>query len=130
MKPGKLFLFAALLIATFAAAAPAQTPTPSPSPRECAESVSRQVDKKLKILAKPDPKFSKRDRDRYRHREITLRSIFCASGKVTDIVVSKGLTADMDAQAIEAARLIQFTPAEKDGKQASQWIELKYIVND
>jgi hypothetical protein len=106
------------------------TPTPSPTPRECDVPSARPVDKRARILAKPDPKFSQRDRDKYRNQEITLRATLCGTGKVTDIVVTSGLTATMNAQAIEAARLIQFTPAEKDGKKVSTAVTLKYFVNN
>lgn len=81
-------------------------------------------------MAKPEPKFSKRDRERYRFDMITLRATFCGSGKVTDIVVTGGLSTTADAAAIEAAKLIEFTPAEKDGKKVSREMVLKYQVKD
>ena len=111
-------------------AAQSPSPSPSPTPTECEIAVVRPVDIRAKISAKPDPKFTKRDRERYYHEEITLRATLCGSGKVTDIKVRQGLTAEMDAAAIDAARLIQFTPAEKDGKKASTAVTLKYIVQD
>ena len=108
----------------------AQSPSPSPSATECEIPVTRPVDTRAKISAKPDPQFSKRDREKYYRQEILLRAILCGSGKVTDIKVTQGLTAEMDAAAIDAARLIQFTPAEKDGKKVSTAIILRYIVKD
>jgi hypothetical protein len=119
------------LVLTYGVTVGAQTPTPSPSPaRECDVPISRPVDTRARILAKPDPKFTKRDRSKYRGREITLRATLCGSGKVTDIVVTGGLSTDADAAAIAAARVIQFTPAEKDGKKVSTPVTLKYFVTD
>ena len=115
---------------TVAAQSPTPSPSPSPTPTECEIPVVRPVDIRAKISAKPDPRFTKRDRERYYHEEITLRATLCGSGKVTDIKVRQGLTAEMNAAATEAARLIQFTPAEKDGKKASTAVILKYIVQD
>jgi hypothetical protein len=88
------------------------------------------VDTKAKISAKPDPQFTRADRERYHRQEIILRGILCGSGKVTDIKVRQGLTPEMNAASIDAARLIQFTPAVKDGKKVSTAIVIRYIVKD
>jgi TonB-like protein len=110
----------------------AQTPTPSPSPaqKECTIPSVNPVDVNARVLEKPDPKFSRADRDRYRGYVMTLRAILCGTGKVTDVVVTQGITRDMDAAAIDAAHLIEFTPAEKDGKKVSRPVTLKYFVKD
>jgi hypothetical protein len=128
MRIGRLLIGISFFVLPLCAAVQAQTPSPSPSPAPECDVPIQQADTKLRILAKPEPKFSQRDRERYRRREINLRAIFCGSGKVTNIVVTTGLTDEMDAQAIDAARLIQFTPAEKDGKKVSRPMILKYIV--
>jgi hypothetical protein len=127
-----LLIFSALFMlgAAGTIAAQSPSPSPSPSPAECEIPVIRPVDIRAKISAKPDPQFSKRDRERYYRQEIILRATLCGSGKVTDIKVSQGLTAEMNAATIDAARLIQFTPAEKDGKKASTAVILRYIVKD
>lgn len=110
----------------------AQTPGPSPSPtpRECTVPFSKETDTKVRVLAKPEPRFSKRDRQQYRLAMITLRATFCGSGQVTDLSVTRGVSPTADAAAIEAAKLIQFTPAEKDGKKVSREMVLKYQVKD
>ncbi len=116
----------------FVAAANAQTPTPSPSSaqKECTIPSANPVDVNARVLAKPEPKFSRTDRDRYHGYVMTLRAILCGTGKVTDVVVTQGITRDMDAAAIDAAHLIEFTPAEKDGKKVSRPVTLKYFVKD
>jgi len=128
MTTKKILIGTSFLVFMLGITVEPQTPTPTPAGRECDVPTTRQVDKKLKILAKPDPKFSNHNRDKYRRQAITLRATFCGSGKVTDIVAIGGLNAEMDAAAIEAARLIQFTPAEKDGKKVSQVLTVKYFV--
>jgi Gram-negative bacterial TonB protein C-terminal len=109
---------------------PSPTPGPSPTPRECTVPFSKETDTRVRILAKPEPKFSKRDRQQYRFATITLRATFCGSGQVTDLSVTGSVSATADASAIDAAKLIQFTPAEKDGKKVSREMVLKYQVKD
>lgn len=127
-----LLICSALVIIAAAGTVAAQSPSPSPSPSptECEIAVIRPVDTKAKISAKPDPKFTRADRERYHRQEIILRATLCGSGKVTDIKVRQGLTPEMNAAAIDAARLVQFTPAEKDGQKVSTAIVLRYIVKD
>lgn len=110
----------------------AQTPTASASSgqRECTIPSVNPVDVDARVLAKPEPKFSRSDRDRYRGYVMTLRAILCGTGKVTDVVVTQGITRDMDAAAIDAAHLIEFTPAEKDGQKVSRPVTLRYFVKD
>lgn len=125
-----VLLSSVFLMLSFSGASYAQTPTPSPTPKECDVPVSREVDTKARMHAKPEPHFSRQERQRYRGEDIVLRATLCGSGKVTDISVTEGLTDAMNAAAIEAARLIQFTPAQKDGKKVSTAITLRYIVKD
>lgn len=121
-----------LVVLLLVGMAHAQTasPSPSPAPRECAVPFSKEIDIKARVLAKPEPKFSKQDRERNRFAWITLRATFCGSGRVTDIVVTSGVSKTADAAAVEGARLIEFTPAEKDGKKVSREMILKYQIRD
>lgn len=126
MRNKIIFLCGACLI--LFAGTVSRTQTPTPSPKECTVPIAGKVDTKLKILAKPDPKFAERERERYRHQTITLRATFCGSGAVTDISVTKGLISEMNTAAIDAAKLIQFNPAEKSGQKVSQILTVKYFV--
>ena len=130
----KHIVASAAYVLFLAGAAQAQTPTPSSNPsqssKECTIAVANPVDVMARILAKPEPKFNSRDRERYKGYVMTLRAILCGTGKVTDVVVTQGITRDMDAAAIDAAHLIEFTPAEKDGKKVSRPVTLKYFVKD
>ena len=128
----KHIVVSAAFVLFAAGAMRAQMPTPSSSSgqRECAIPSVNPVDVNARVLAKPEPKFSRADRDRYHGYVMTLRAILCGTGKVTDVVVTQGITRDMDAAAIDAAHLIEFTPAEKDGKKVSRPVTLKYFVKD
>src|SRR5687767_9919537 len=89
----------------------------------------RQVDRKARILAKPDPDYDRDDRRKHAYEEIVLRAILCASGEVTDIKLQHGLSDSANAKATEAARKIRFIPAEKGGNKVSTLVILKYRVN-
>lgn len=131
MKTSRIFTCAVFAL-SFAGTVYSQAPTPSPSPnaKECTVAVVNPVDVNAKISAKPEPKFTRSERERYRGYVITLRAMLCGTGMVTDVVLIQGLTRKMDSAAIDAAHLIQFTPAEKDGKKVSRPVTLKYIVKD
>ncbi len=123
-----VFLFLPTLVGTALAQSP--TPTPSPTVKECTVAFIKEIDTNARVLAKPEPKFSQRDRQLYKGQVITLRAVFCGSGQVTDIIVTAGLSATADVAAIGAAKLIKFIPAEKDGKKVSRQVTLKYFIKD
>jgi len=108
----------------------AQQPGPVPDDQKCDTPIYRgnEVDKKLKILDKPEPDFSAKERREHAHQKIILTAIFCGSGDVMKIRVKSGVSDRVNAKAIEAARKIRFTPGEKDGKKVSQWLILEYRV--
>ena len=87
-----------------------------------------EVDKKLRILSKPEPDFSAQERQEHAHERIVLTTLFCGSGEITKIRVKSGLSDRVDAKAIEAVRKIRFTPGEKDGKKVSQWLIVEYLI--
>ena len=118
------------VVAGYPFVAAAQQSTKAPDDLECRVPLipGNQVDRKVKILDKPEPKFSRNERGRYKHGVITLSAIFCGSGKVTDIKLKEGLTPGLNENAIEAARLIKFVPAEKDGAKVSQSLFLEYHI--
>jgi len=109
----------------------AQQPSQIPDPDSCTIPIhnSRDVDRKLKILAKPEPEYSQEDRRKHASGVIILEAVFCGSGKVTDIKVKQGLSDSLNEKAIEAAKKIQFRPAEKDSQKVSQRLFVKYFVN-
>ncbi|HEX6188114.1 MAG TPA: TonB family protein [Pyrinomonadaceae bacterium] len=108
-----------------------QSPTPTPKPPECSTPVykSKEVDRRVKVVSHPSPKFDQRDIAKHPGSVIVLRAIFCASGKVTDIKVQKSVSRSLDEEAISTARTIKFWPAEKNGQPVSQWMTLQYHID-
>jgi TonB family protein len=107
------------------------TPTPTPNVPECSIPVykSSEVDRRVKVLTFPEPNFDDREFQRNQRTVIVLRSIFCGSGKVTDIKVQRGVSKRLDEEAIRTAKTIRFRPAEKNGEQVSQWMTLEYHID-
>ena len=122
--------YLSLLIVMFAVAVIAQEPTPTPKKLECSVPIDKgkELDKKARIRSKPEPKFTRADVAAHRSETITLSVVLCGSGTVTDIRVIKGISDEMDQEAIKAVRQIQFTPAEKDGQKVSRVVTVVYIV--
>lgn len=108
----------------------AQQPAQDPGNENCAVPIFKgsEVDRKLKILAKPEPEFSRQDRREHASEKILLTAVFCGSGEVTKVRVKSGLSDNLNAKAIEAARKIRFIPGEKDGNKVSQWLILVYYI--
>ena len=109
----------------------AQQPGQVPGDQKCDFPIFKgnEVDKKLRILDKPEPKFSARERWEHDRERVILTTVFCGSGEVTKIRVKNGVSDSVDAKAIEAARKIRFTPGEKDGKKVSQWLIVEYRIH-
>jgi len=109
----------------------AQQPVSKNESPECSITTysGKQVDKKVRILAKPEPRYDKRDLKKSAPGEIILKAVFCGSGEVTDIKVQSGPSDGLNEKAVEAAKKIRFEPAEKDGAKVSQVLIVKYLVH-
>ncbi len=108
----------------------AQPPGQIPGNEECDYPLynGKEVDKKVRILAKPEPNFSAEERREHAHQKVILLTVFCGSGDVTKIRIKSGVSDRVNAKAIEAATKIRFLPGEKDGKKISQWLIVEYHV--
>ena len=131
MKTGLSAIYVLLVIVLLCAPLIAQQPGQASHNRECtvASYPGKAMDRKAKILAKPAPEYDQADRRKYSGEVITLNAVLCGSGEVTDIKVKNGPADSVNAKAIEAARKLQFVPAEKDGAKASTTIVLLYRVD-
>lgn len=92
-------------------------------------SLPSPITKKAVVTAKPAPEISCPPGDKSPLGVVRLRAILSASGSVQGISVVKGLPGGLTEKAIEAARQIKFTPAEKDGRKVSQYVMLEYNFN-
>ena len=68
------------------------------------------------ILSKPNPSYSTEARTMKLEGDVVLEVVFLASGQLQVIRVVSGLGHGLDEGAIQAARLIRFRPAQRDGQ--------------
>ena len=78
---------------------------------------------------KPEPAYTQEARSNQVEGVVLLKAVFAADGTVTNIKVASGLPHGLEDQAIEAAKLIKFIPAVKNGKFVSTWMQLEYHFN-
>lgn len=89
----------------------------------------KEVTTKARVLYKPEPVYTEDARKNQITGTVVLRCIFAANGKVILIRAISGLPDGLTESAIRSARQIGFTPATKDGKPVSMWMELQYNFN-
>jgi len=86
----------------------------------------KEVTQKARILSRPEPQYTEEARKNQVSGAVVLRAVFTASGQVTNVRAVAGLPYGLTEKAIDAARRIRFTPAMKDGRPVSQYIQLEY----
>ncbi|HEX6718396.1 MAG TPA: energy transducer TonB [Pyrinomonadaceae bacterium] len=89
----------------------------------------KEVDVKIRILAKPEPSYTVEARNHRVTGTVILKAVFGKTGQVENISVISGLPYGLTERAIAAARMIRFTPAMKDGMPVSMWMQLEYNFN-
>jgi TonB family protein len=89
----------------------------------------KDVSQKARILSKPEPQYTEEARKNQVSGTVVLRAVFSSSGQVTNIRAVNGLPYGLTEKAIGAARQIRFTPATKDGRAVSQYIQIEYNFN-
>ncbi|HZH89791.1 MAG TPA: energy transducer TonB [Pyrinomonadaceae bacterium] len=90
---------------------------------------AREVTRKAQITSKPEPLYTEEARKNQVTGTVRLRLILGASGAVSGITPVSRLPDGLTEKAIEAARRISFTPAEKDGRKVSQYVTIEYNFN-
>lgn len=86
----------------------------------------REVDVKCRLMTKPEPSYTEEARKNRIEGTVVLKAVFSKSGEVTNIWTVAGLPYGLTERAIMAARKIKFTPAMKEGKPVSMWMQLEY----
>jgi TonB family protein len=89
----------------------------------------REVTQKARVLSKPEPQYTEEARKNQITGTVVLRAVFTSGGQVTNIRAVSGLPYGLTERAIAAARLIKFSPAMKDGRAVSMYIQLEYNFN-
>ncbi|MGI9104995.1 MAG: energy transducer TonB [Pyrinomonadaceae bacterium] len=90
---------------------------------------AREVTRKATINSKPEPQYTEEARKNQITGTVRLRLVLSASGSVSNIIPQTRLPDGLTEKAIEAARRISFTPAEKDGRKVSQYMTIEYNFN-
>jgi TonB family protein len=90
---------------------------------------AKEVTRKANITSKPEPLYTEEARKNQVTGTVRLRLILGASGSVSGITPVTRLPDGLTEKAIEAARRISFTPAEKDGRKVSQYVTIEYNFN-
>jgi TonB family protein len=85
-----------------------------------------EVTRKAVIIFKPEPDFTEEARKNSVSGTVVLRARLDVSGKVMNVTVVKGLPDGLSEKAVAAARQIRFIPAQKDGRDVSQWVLIEY----
>lgn len=89
----------------------------------------KEVDVKARLKTKPEPSYTQEARNNGVNGTVILVVVFAKNGEVQNIRVVESLPFGLTQAAIEAAKKIKFTPAMKDGKPVSMWIQLEYNFN-
>ena len=99
------------------------------APAEPTIYTGKQVDRKIRLGMKPEPRYTEPARMNLVTGTVVLKCIFSANGMVENIRTISGLPYGLTEQAIQAARKIKFIPAMKDGKYVGTWMQLEYNFN-
>jgi TonB family protein len=89
----------------------------------------KEVSRHAQIISRPEPLYTEEARKNQLTGTVTLRLVLNANGTVTNVVALSRLPDGLTEKAIEAARQIKFTPAEKDGHKVSQYATINYNFN-
>ena len=122
------FISALLLVFGFDAAVIAQGPSSSVDDEKCVGRIyePKEVSLRPKISSKPEPNYSKEAIAHDVRGRVVLKAVLCRTGKVTNVQVIESLPFGMTEKAIEAARAIEFEPAQRNGRRVSEVIRLEY----
>ncbi|HEV2707334.1 MAG TPA: energy transducer TonB [Pyrinomonadaceae bacterium] len=85
-----------------------------------------EVERKARIISKREPMFTEEARQERVNGTVVLRMVLMPDGKVSHILILKGLPAGLSEEAIEAASQMRFEPAIKDGRPVAQFITISY----
>ena len=90
---------------------------------------TREVTKKAVLTERPEPGYTEEARENKVEGVVKLRAVLASTGEVKSISIIKGLPDGLTERALAAARRIRFTPAQKDGRDVSQWVTVEYNFN-
>ena len=89
----------------------------------------KEVTYKAVPVFKPYPRYTIEARSLGIKGRVVLKAVLLSNGKVAGIQVIEGLGAGLNENAIEAAELMRFIPASKDGRFVSQRMQLEFYFD-
>lgn len=108
----------------------AREPQPTTATPQLGATLSgRETSQKARVLSKPEPSYTEAARRAGVRGTTILRAVFSSDGEVKSIRVVQALPFGLTTAAIQAARRIKFTPATKDDKPVSMYMQLEYNFN-
>lgn len=90
---------------------------------------SSEVDQRARIFDKPAPSYTESARKFGVTGTVVLRGEFSYDGQIRDLQVIKRRPHGLTEATLRAARAIKFTPAQKNGKPVSMYMQLEYNFN-
>ena len=90
---------------------------------------SSELEQRARVLSKPEPSYTESARKFGITGTVVLRGEFSYDGQIRDLQVIKRLPHGLTEAALRAARAIKFTPAQKNGKPVSMYMQLEYNFN-
>jgi TonB family protein len=110
-------------------ATPAANEATSPPPAPKQVFSPREATRKAVVVVRPEPQYTEAARRNAVSGTVVLKGVFSSSGMVTHIRPVVSLPFGLTEKAMDAARIMKFIPAIKDGKYVSQYIQIEYNFN-
>ena len=86
----------------------------------------KDVTQKARITFNQQPQYTEEARKEQTQGIVRVSMVLNASGQVQNVRVISGLPNGLTEKALEAARRIKFIPAQKDGRNVSQYATVEY----
>lgn len=77
-----------------------------------------------KLIYMPEPEFPVKALKEHRSGVVEVSMVVDETGSPTDVKVTKSLSPDFDAKALDAVRRYRFEPALKNGKPVSKVVQI------
>ena len=90
---------------------------------------SSEVEQRARVFEKPGPTYTESARKFGITGTVVLRGEFSHDGQIRNLQVIRRLPHGLTEAALRAAREIKFTPAQKNGKPVSIYMQLEYNFN-
>lgn len=85
-----------------------------------------EVQRRAQITFNPQPQYTEEARKNQTQGVVRISMVLTASGQVQSIRTVSGLQYGLTEKALEAARRIRFIPAQKEGRNVSQYVTVEY----